>query len=64
MKRTIACGALMLTLTAAARAGAEELIIKNRGDHPSYRFEAEPHGLVGFGGLAKKGDGGGGFRGT
>ena len=48
------------------RARADESIIKNPGDHPTYRFEAEPHGLIGFGGPFRGGRGelGAGFRGT
>ncbi len=43
----------------------EEWIIKSPGDHPSYVFEAEPHGLVGFAGPFKRHlDFGAGFRGT
>ena len=52
--------------SAAGAARADESIIKNPGDHPSYRFEAEPHGLLGFGGPFRDGRGelGAGFRGT
>lgn len=60
--------ALLATVSAlwASSARADEAIIKNPGDHPSYRFEAEPHGLLGFGGPFEKGKGdfGAGFRGT
>jgi hypothetical protein len=47
-------------------ARADESIIKNPGDHPPYRFEAEPHMLLGFGGPFRDGRGelGAGFRGT
>jgi hypothetical protein len=47
-------------------ARADESIIKNPGDHPNYRFEAEPHGLLGYGGPFNHGRGnlGAGFRGT
>lgn len=43
-----------------------ETVIKNPGDHPDYSFEAEPHGLIGFGGPLHGGSGqlGAGFRGT
>lgn len=53
-------------LFASANAHADESIIKNPGDHPSYRFEAEPHGLIGYGGPFRHGDAdiGAGFRGT
>lgn len=59
--------AVVLALGACARsARADESIIKNPGDHPDYRFEAEPHGLIGFGGPFEGGatDFGAGFRGT
>ena len=54
------------TLLCASPARADESIIKSPGDHPSYRFEAEPHGLLGFGGPFERGRGdlGAGFRGT
>jgi len=57
--------ALVFT-TVAFGASADESIIKNPGDHPDYRFEAEPHGLIGFGGPFEGGrtDFGAGFRGT
>lgn len=52
-------------VVAGSSARADESIIKHPGDHPSYRFEAEPHGLVGFGGpFERQGDFGAGFRGT
>lgn len=55
-----------LAVFVPSTASADESIIKNPGDHPDYRFEAEPHGLVGFGGPFEKGraDVGAGFRGT
>lgn len=58
--------ALAATLFSVSSAHAEESIIKNPGDHPAYRFEAEPHGLLGFGGPFRHGnaDLGVGFRGT
>ena len=54
------------TVLGAPSARADESIIKNPGDHPNYRFEAEPHGLLGFGGPFARGRGeiGAGFRGT
>jgi hypothetical protein len=57
---------LLTRLSWSQSARADESVIKNAGDHPDYRFEAEPHGLVGFGGPFKggKGDFGVGFRGT
>ncbi|MBX3190712.1 MAG: hypothetical protein KF819_27185 [Labilithrix sp.] len=52
-------------LFCSASARADESIIKNPGDHPPYRFEAEPHGLLGFGGpFRDASDFGAGFRGT
>jgi len=58
--------ALAATLSVPSVAAADELIIKNPGDHPSYRFEAEPQALIGFGGPFRDGHGelGAGFRGT
>jgi hypothetical protein len=52
--------------TVSSPAYADESIIKNPGDHPPYRFEAEPHLLLGFGGPFRDGRGelGAGFRGT
>ena len=54
-------------IAAPRTAHAEETIIKRPGDHPRYVFEAEPHGLLGFGGPfddRSKGHVGVGFRGT
>jgi hypothetical protein len=50
----------------SSEAAADQSIIKNPSDHPSYRFEAEPHLLVGFGGPFRGGrtELGAGFRGT
>jgi hypothetical protein len=65
--RLIFAGLLGLAAaTASATARADTSIIKSPGDHPQYRFEAEPHGLVGFGGPFDRGraDLGAGFRGT
>jgi hypothetical protein len=47
-------------------AAADQSIIKNPNDHPDYRFEAEPHGDIGFGGPFRDGhlELGAGFRGT
>jgi hypothetical protein len=42
---------------------AEPLLLESPGDHPRYRFEAEPHGLLGFGSI-ENGALGIGFRGT
>lgn len=60
----ILAAAFALAVPSAAR--ADESIIKNPGDHPDYKFEAEPHGLLGFGGPFERGraDFGAGFRGT
>jgi hypothetical protein len=61
-----ACLTGLVALLLAPSVRADESIIKNPGDHPSYRFEAEPHGLIGFGGPFRggKGEPGVGFRGT
>src|SRR4051794_36550649 len=66
MRRLAPVLAVLAALTASESASAEESIIKNPGDHPPYRFEAEPHGLIGFGGPFREGRGelGAGFRGT
>lgn len=49
----------------ARTASAEELLIKHPGDHPEYRFDAEPHGLIGWGPLFGRDVAfGAGFRGT
>src|SRR5262249_26586056 len=32
-----------------------DAIIKNPGDHPGYRFELEPHGIVGFANFGRPG---------
>lgn len=64
--RALAAAALAFVSAIPASAAAEESIIKNPGDHPPYRFEAEPHGLLGFGGPFRRGHSelGAGFRGT
>ena len=46
----------------ARPARADQMTIKNPGEHPSYFLEAEPHGLVGFLGPFDKGSVGAGFR--
>lgn len=64
--RVVSALALAGALLAAPDARADQSIIKFPGDHPAYRFEAEPHGLLGFGGPFERGRGelGAGFRGT
>jgi hypothetical protein len=64
--RVVAVLAFSALVSSGASALADESIIKSPGDHPPYRFEAEPHGLVGFGGPFERGRGelGAGFRGT
>lgn len=42
--------AALLFFAGAAPAHADESIIRTPGDHPAYRFEAEPHGIVGYAG--------------
>lgn len=71
MKASLAAGLLaavtiVAPLAMPAVASADESIIKSPGDHPSYRFEAEPHGLLGYGGPFRSGSAniGAGFRGT
>jgi hypothetical protein len=61
-KLAFALAAALLTI--GTRAGAEQSLIKHPGDHPSYIFEAEPHGLVGFGPFGHDHALGAGFRGT
>jgi hypothetical protein len=56
--------ALVAALGVSGSARADESVIKNPGDHPDYRFEAEPHGLLGYGGPFRRQDFGVGFRGT
>ncbi len=54
-------------LSLTARAHADTLIIRNPGDHSRYRFEAEPHLLLGLFNPPGPADGTGfgvGFRGT
>jgi hypothetical protein len=60
------CCALVLAFAVPSVAAADESIIKNPGDHPPYKFEIEPHGLLGFGGPFQDGRGelGAGVRGT
>ena len=64
--RAVGAALVLASLTAGGTAAADESIIKNPGDHPDYRFEAEPHGLIGFAGPFDGGraDFGAGFRGT
>ncbi|MBX3220720.1 MAG: hypothetical protein KF795_09390 [Labilithrix sp.] len=66
LRTVVAALAVTAALSVSGLARADESIIKNPGDHPSYRFEAEPHGLIGFGGPFRGGRGelGAGFRGT
>ena len=58
--------AALANVASESEARAEESVIKNPGDHPDYRVELEPHGLVGFGGPFDRGrpDFGGGVRAT
>ncbi len=66
LKTGIAGACFLALMTGAGAARADGSIIKSPGDHPDYRFEAEPHGLLGFGGPFRNGRGelGAGFRGT
>lgn len=53
------------TTLLAPSARADEVIIKNPGDHPDYRFEAEPHAILGYSRLlGREARAGLGFRGT
>lgn len=42
----------------------EQNLVKDRGEHPHYFFDAEPHGLVGYGPFVRNLAPGAGFRGT
>ncbi len=66
MRTRIAVLAALSTLLAPLAAQADESIIKNPDDHPLYRFELEPHGLLGYGGPFRGGRGelGAGVRAT
>jgi hypothetical protein len=66
MRTKLAVLGAVAVLLAPFAARADESIIKNPDDHPLYRFEAEPHGLLGFGGPFEHGNArlGAGFRGT
>lgn len=66
MRKLLVSAVVTASLGLAQTASADHSIIKSPGDHPQYRFEAEPHGLVGFGGPFDRGraDLGAGFRGT
>jgi hypothetical protein len=56
--------ALVVASAGTARAD-EQSIIKQYGEHPRYVFEAEPHGILGFGYPFDRGNNIGiGFRGT
>lgn len=57
--------ALVFAATAVSTSARAESVIRYPGDHPDYSFEAEPHGLIGFGGpFGGHGQLGAGFRGT
>ena len=58
-----AVAAFVVCASSSARAD-EQLLIKNPGDHPRYFFDAEPHGLVGYGPFVRNFSAGAGFRGT
>lgn len=66
LRLALSLGAALAVGFGARAASADESIIKTPGDHPQYRFEAEPHALVGFGGPFRDGRGelGAGFRGS
>ncbi|HEY1697531.1 MAG TPA: hypothetical protein VGG39_35455 [Polyangiaceae bacterium] len=63
----LAVAAVPVVLACAPSAHADEhSVIRQYGDHPSYVFEAEPHGIIGFGYPydAPNDNFGAGFRGT
>ncbi|MBX3187120.1 MAG: hypothetical protein KF819_08900 [Labilithrix sp.] len=64
--RFLSAASLAFAIALGATTAQAQSIIKNPGDHPMYRFEAEPHGLVGYAGPfePKRFEGGAGFRGT
>lgn len=64
--RYVIAASVLLVAGSSSEARADEMIIKTPGDHPDYRFEAEPHALLGYAGPFEKGRGdfGAGFRGT
>jgi hypothetical protein len=66
MRSLLTLLATFALLFVAPIARADQSLIKYPGDHPAYRFEAEPHGLLGFGGPFDRGRAeiGAGFRGT
>jgi hypothetical protein len=51
MRKHLAAAAFASTLVGlwATDSRAEEVVIDKPHDHPSYRLEVEPHGLIGFG---------------
>lgn len=55
---------LGITSIAQEARADEQLLIKSPSEHPTYRFDAEPHGLVGFGPFGRDFLPGVGFRGT
>jgi hypothetical protein len=61
-----AVSALPVFLAAGAARADEHSIIRQYGEHPTYAFEAEPHGIIGFGYPFDNGNNfaGVGFRGT
>jgi hypothetical protein len=65
-KLTFASATVLALSCAVHTARADEhLIIKSPGDHPLYAFEAEPHGILGWGDpFFPNGLPGAGFRGT
>jgi len=49
---------------AAEALADEQNIVRARGDHPTYFFDAEPHALLGYGPFIRQAAPGVGFRGT
>lgn len=65
LRRSLVLLGALVGATLAPEAHAQErLLIKNPGDHPRYFFDAEPHGLLGFGPFRDSFLPGAGFRGT
>lgn len=66
MKAACAIASFAALTALSGNAAAEESIIRNPHDHPSYRFEAEPQFNLGYGGpfLHGRDEVGVGFRGT
>jgi len=49
-RHTLPLLAALTTVAVTTPAAADQLIIKNPGDHPDYHVDIEPHGILGGGG--------------